>query len=168
MARVESPLPPSSHGTTPRTAAPTHEATRKTKTNNAFVKSLTRIHLDQVFSWIAEGARDWYAEALGPIPVVCQNQMDSYVADRDTIAAFCDGMLTTNPTPTGGTLRTKRTLLYKAYEIFCDGDKTENKKVFYAVLRSRKYGAVRVRGVDHFRVRVKSERELQADDVCVV
>ena len=59
-----------------------------TPENNQFVQELETDHLDEVFSWLAEGSRQFYEGGIGDIPKCCTAQMQDYIEANDNVARF--------------------------------------------------------------------------------
>ena len=93
--------------------------------NTKFVRSLMKEHLNEVFSWIAEGARAYYAEGIGDIPECCSEVLADYIEEQDTVAAFIQTLVKVEG------VKVERGALYKAYEDVYREDDPVPKRVFY-------------------------------------
>ena len=99
-----------------------------TPQNNKFVQELEADHLDEVFSWIVEGARQFYADGIGAIPECCTVQMQQYIDSNDNVASFMSACLEAAPG-----LKMERGTVRTMYENWCEQHQEEpvTRAVFY-------------------------------------
>ena len=85
--------------------------------NNQFVQQLESDHLDEVFSWIAEGSRQFYEGGVGDIPKCCTVSMQDYISANDNVARFMSLVLE------AAEGKMKRVVVWNAYESYCEHQK---------------------------------------------
>lgn len=118
----------------------------KTKENTEYINSLTEKHLDEIFSWMVEGAVSWYKEGLGKLPQVCDVQFQEYLNDINTVGKFLkdeceEGNFNSKDPENKDSYWTRRQTIQKAYESWCT--RTGENKFSMTDVRtvlSRRYG----------------------------
>jgi putative DNA primase/helicase len=117
---------------TPDTAAGKKQA----QANKEYVGKMLNEHLNELFSWMAQGASEWYADGFPPCTVL-QQEMDKYVAELDILAQFIEDRCEVGE---GADFRGSPTGLYQEFVGWCaEGNSKCLRKQDFAA-RLRKHG----------------------------
>jgi phage/plasmid-associated DNA primase len=106
-----------------------------TPENTHFVDSLRKEHLSEVFSWIVEGSRLFYASGMGEVPKCCIETLEEYVDEADNVARFVAAELeSVGISPAEKKKhRMERQYVHFLYTKYTEGEREDpvTKRVFY-------------------------------------
>jgi putative DNA primase/helicase len=90
-----------------------------------------------ILTWIAEGARTWYRQGLGELPLAVVEATFDYRVSQDTVSRFLE-----DETEDAEHVLTQHKELLAAYREYCRSEGLEpmGRNDFYAALRNQGYG----------------------------
>jgi putative DNA primase/helicase len=86
----------------------------QSKKNKDYVEKMMTEHIDEIFSWIVEGAFEWYTQGTLTACEVMTQEMDKYVQELDVLSQFMEDQCTL-----GTEFKTTPSLAYQGFVGWC-------------------------------------------------
>ena len=132
------------------------------KKDEDFVNSLINEHKNQVFTWIVNGAINWYKDKRINVPNCMKEAKEKYINEIDIVQQYIDDRC-----EVGQDLKEYRTVLFEDFVDWCkqNAEKICKREDFYNNLLQKGYGKSIIKGKRYIKGLKINELEDSDDDL---